>query len=110
MEKRFFLYRIDVLADGAAIYQRDQGAVPVLTNLADAVLTGLDHAVMAAQVAADPVFTHFLVQQCFFHINSIQQVGCGCQGLIVDAEMTNIAPTRQSTPNGIIKKIGMLKI
>ena len=86
MEKWFFLDRIDVLTDRAAIYQRDQGAVPILAHLADSMLTGLDHAVMAAQVAVHPVFTHFLVQECFFHIYSIQQVGCGCQGLIVYAE------------------------
>ncbi len=56
MEQGLFLDRVDMLRNELFVDQRDQCAVPVLTDLADAVSTRLDGAAVCTQMTPHTAF------------------------------------------------------
>lgn len=67
MEQGLFLNGVHVLRNKLFVDQRDQCAVPVLPDLADAVPTRLDGATVRAQMTPHTIFCQPFPQLGFFH-------------------------------------------
>jgi threonine dehydratase len=67
VKQRLFFYRVDRLADGAAVHQSKENSFAIFPDLADSPMAVVYDAAVRTQAAAYPVIRHFVVKHRLMH-------------------------------------------
>jgi len=75
MQQGLFLHRINVLDDRATIDHRVQGAILILTDVADPLFAICNTTTVRAQAAPHAHLRQFFVEHCLSHVKPLHACG-----------------------------------